>query len=254
MRQLFWSLLCTIAWVGTSSAGDLTLRFQYDGEPPPPNPIKVDRDVAFCGQHGLVDESLLVHPQDGGIKNVVVYVYTGRGGSQIEPVPSLKRTHTLDRKNCRHEPHILLTQAGDTLKLTNSDPVGHNANLNFIRNEVGGLLIPPSQDHQIKLREPEPAPIPVECNIHPWMKSYVVVLEHRYVGVSDEHGQVVIKDLPDKELDFRVFVEAAKGALDSVTVNGKPVEFVRNRFRYTIQPGNNDMGTVLLTAKHFGRP
>ncbi|QEG41720.1 cupredoxin domain-containing protein [Roseimaritima ulvae] len=253
MRYLFWHLLGTIACVQISAAGDLTLRFQYEGEPPPPKPIKVDRDVAFCGQHGLVDESLLVHPKDGGIKNVVVYVYTGRGGSEIDSVPHQEKTHTLDRKNCRHEPHILLMQAGDTLKITNSDPVGHFAAVSVFNNTPSGLLVPPSQGRTMELPKPEPGPMPVQCVIHPWMQSYVVVLDHPYVGVSDEHGKVAIKDLPDKELVFRVFVEAAKGALDTVTVDGKPQQWTRNRFRYNIKPGNNDMGTVKLTAKHFGQ-
>ncbi|WP_237607464.1 cupredoxin domain-containing protein [Roseimaritima sediminicola] len=255
MRCLLWRfgmmLVAIVAWVGSSDAGDLTLRFLYEGEPPQPKLIEVKRDVAFCGQHDLVDESLLVHPETGGIKNVIVYVYTGRGGSDIDPVPPPGQTRTLNQKDCRYEPHILVLQAGDTLQITNSDPVGHNPNVSMLRNPPSGLLIPPSQSPRMKLDKAEPAPLPVVCNIHPWMKAYVVVLEHPYAGVSDEQGRLVIKNLPEEELVFRVFVEAAKRSLDTVNVNGQPQQWTRNRFRYDIQPGNNDMGTVLLNAEHF---
>ncbi|WP_442508202.1 methylamine utilization protein [Novipirellula sp. SH528] len=252
--QAFAFVALMVACGGTLSGGDLSLRFQYAGELPVPEAIQVDKDAEFCGQHPLVDESLLVNSQDRGIKNVVVYLYTGRGGSEVAQVPSLKRTHTLTSKHCRFDPHILVMQAGDTLNLTNSDSVGHNANVSIFRNSPAGQLIPVYGARRMKLDLPEPAPLPVQCNIHPWMNAYVVVLEHRYVGVSDVHGKLVIRDLPEKELTFRVFVEAAKGVLGSVTVNGKQQDWPRNRFRYSIQAGKNDMGTVTLTADHFRRP
>tara|TARA_R110002073_G_scaffold334236_2_gene523352 strand:- start:1446 stop:2210 length:765 start_codon:yes stop_codon:yes gene_type:complete len=254
MHRILISVALMVACGGSLRGGDLTLRFQYAGELPVPEVIQVDKDVEFCGQHPLVDESLLVNPQDRGIKNVVVYVDTGRGGSEVAKVPSLKRTHTLTSKHCRFDPHILVMQAGDTLHLTNSDPVGHNANVALFRNPVSGQLIPPNGVRRMKLDLPEPAPLPVQCNIHPWMKAYVVVLQHRYVGVSDEHGKLVIRDLPEKELTFRVFAEAATKPLGTVKVNGQQQDWPRNRFRYKIRAGENDMGTVTLTADHFGRP
>ncbi|GAA5508435.1 methylamine utilization protein [Novipirellula caenicola] len=253
MRRILISFALMVACGGSLSGGDLTLRFRYEGELPVPEAIQVDKDAAFCGQHRLVDESLLVHPQDRGIKNVVVYLDTGRGGSEVAKVPSLKRTHTLTSKHCRFDPHIVVMQAGDTLNLTNSDSVGHNANVSVFRNSPSGQLVPMHGVRRMKLELPEPAPLPVQCNIHPWMKAYVVVLQHRYVGVSDEHGRLVIRDLPEQELTFRVFAEAATKPLGSVKVNGQQQDWPRNRFRYNIRAGENDMGTVTLTADHFRR-
>ncbi len=253
VRTLFCSFVLAIVGAGNLPAGDLRLRFQYEGELPKPQAIEVKRDAEFCGQHKIIDESLLVHPEDRGIKNVVVYLYTGPGGSEIEAMPALDRTHTMTYKNCRFDPHILVMQAGDRLKFKNSDPVGHNGNLNVLRNPAFSLMLPSQQSKGFRLELPEPAPIPLECNIHPWMKSYVVVMEHPYVGVSDEHGTVVIRNLPDKQLTFGVFVEAAAGALGTVSVNGKPEQWSRNRFSYDVQAGRNDIGTVTLTADKFRR-
>ena len=253
MRLILISVALMVACGRILSGGDLTLRFQYDGELPVPEAIQVDKDAEFCGQHSLIDESLLVHPLDRGIKNVVVYLDTGRGASEVAKVPSLKRTHTLTSKHCRFEPHIVLMQAGDTLQVTNSDPVGHNANVPLFRNPASGLLIPQNGVRRMKLDLPEPAAVPVECNIHPWMRAYVLVLQHRYVGVSDEHGKLVIRDLPEQELVFRVFVESATRPLGTVKVNGQQQDWSFNRFRYNVCEGENDLGTVTLTADHFGR-
>ena len=69
--------------------------------------------------------------------------------------------------------HIVIAQTGDTLKVTNPDAVGHNANLGFFNNKQQNFTIPAGQEKTVALEESEPAPIPVDCNIHPWMKSYV---------------------------------------------------------------------------------
>ena len=131
--------------------------------------------------------------------------------------------HVVD---CRFDPHIVVTQAGDTLKVTNPDPIGHNANLAFDNNKTVNFTIPAGQEKSVELVESEPRPIPVECNIHPWMKGYVLVLEHPFAAVSDEGGELTIPGLPaGKKLVFRVFHEA--GAIKSVVMGGESVEWSR---------------------------
>nr|WP_231612008.1 methylamine utilization protein [Novipirellula galeiformis] len=231
-----------------SQAGDLKIRFEYGGSAAEPAELVVNKDVAFCGKHPIQNERLLVNKENKGIQNVLVYVYTGRGGSKIDDVPAKKATHVLANDACRFEPHIVLCQVGDTLKVTNPDAVGHNANLPFFKNAAQNFLIPPQQDKSVLLEEAEPAPIPVECNIHPWMRAYVVVLEHPYVAKTDENGELVIKDLPEgKELTFRVFHEAGK--IDEVTIDGKKEKWSRSRFDVKIKAGMNDLGTVVVPAK-----
>ncbi|WP_442507738.1 methylamine utilization protein [Novipirellula sp. SH528] len=230
-----------------SHAGDLKLRFEYAGTAAEPTALVVNKDVEFCGKHPVMNERLLVNKDNKGIQNVVLYVYTGRGGSKLDEVPEKKSTHVLENNACRFEPHIVICQTGDTLKVTNPDAVGHNANLPFFKNAAQNFLIPPGQEKSVALEETEPAPIPVECNIHPWMRAYVVVLEHPYVAKSDENGDLVIKDLPEgKELTFRVFHEAGK--IDDVKINGKAEKWSRSRFDVTIKAGVNDLGTVVVPA------
>jgi plastocyanin len=232
-----------------SKLGTLKLRFEYEAEAFEPEKLNV-ANVAFCGQFPLVNERLLVHPNNKGIKNVVVYVYTGRGGSKLPVMPARKSVVTLANQNCRFEPHIVLTQVGDTLKVTNPDQVGHNANLSFFNNKAENLLIPPGQQALVDLPLDEPAPIPVDCNIHPWMKSYVLVLSHPFAAASDENGDLTITGLPaGQPLVFRAFHEA--GAINTVTINGQQSEWKRSRFELQIEPGLNDLGTVVLPAAAF---
>lgn len=246
MRRLF-SLALLLICVPVLSAGDLKMQFIFDGDVPAPSPIDPNRDAEFCGQHNLVKENFVVDPDSKGIKNIVVYVYTGRGGSDLPELPAGDETKVLANKNCRFEPHIVIAQVGDTLKVTNPDPIGHNANMNFIRNKPANPMIPAGQSKSVELTEPEPAPIQVDCNIHPWMRAYVLVMDHPYAAASDKDGNLVIKDLPNGELTFRVFMEAAdRGAFNEVEVGGKTQKWRRNRFEVDIKDGVNDLGVVKI--------
>ncbi|TWU59359.1 hypothetical protein Poly51_21470 [Rubripirellula tenax] len=243
--------LATMSSAGQQAAaeetGDLKIRFEYGGEAVKPAPIDVNKDVEFCGKNPLVDERLLVNAENKGIKNVVVYVYTGRGGTDLPKMDPVKNTHTLANDQCRFEPHIVITQVGDTLEVTNPDSVGHNANLGFFNNKQQNFTIPAGQSKTVDLEKDEPAPIPVDCNIHPWMKSYVVVLEHPFAAVSNADGELVIKGLPvDTDLVFRAYHEA--GSISDVTIDGKKAEWKRSRFETKVKAGMNDMGTVVIPA------
>jgi plastocyanin len=233
-----------------AETGDLKIRFEYGGDPPKPDAIDVNKDKEFCGKHPLMDERLIVSEKNKGIKNVLVYVYTGRGGSDLDKVEPVKNTHTLANDKCRFEPHIVVAQVGDTLKITNPDPVGHNANLGFFNNKAANFLIPPGQEKLVELEKDEPAPIPVDCNIHPWMKSFVVVLDHPFAAVSDENGDLIIKGLPvGKKLVFRAFHEA--GSIQEVKIDGKDEPWKRSRFEVEIKAGENDMGTAVIDPDTF---
>jgi plastocyanin len=231
----------------SQDTGDLKIRFEYGGDPPAPSAIDVNKDVEYCGRTKLVNERLLVNPENRGIKNVVIYVYTGRGGSKLKDYEPAKNTHTLANDKCRFDPRIVIAQTGDTLRVTNPDDVGHNANLAFFNNKQQNFTIPAGQEKSVELEKSEPAPIPVDCNIHPWMKSFVVVLDHPFVAVSDDNGDLMIKGLPaGKELVFRANHEA--GSIKEVKINGKDEEWSRSRFELEIKPGMNDLGTVVIPA------
>ena len=75
--------ICSLILVGSAGAaewGSLKGKFVVDGEAGPSAAINVNKDVEFCGKHDLVDETVVVG-DDGGLANVVVYIYTKRGKS-----------------------------------------------------------------------------------------------------------------------------------------------------------------------------
>ncbi|MCC9640927.1 methylamine utilization protein [Rhodopirellula sp. JC740] len=250
IRPLITGAAATLAMtasVAMAETGTLKMRFVYDAPTVPKlDLIDPNKDVDFCGKHDIPNEKLIVDADSKGIKNVLVYVYTGRGGTKLDDVPAKNETLTLANRDCRFEPHYVIAQTGDTLKITNPDPVGHNANLNFFANKAENLMIPAQAEKEVALEKPEPAAIPVECNIHPWMRAYVVVLEHPYAAVSSEDGTLVIEGLPTGDVTFRVSHEAGK--IDEVKIDGKKESWRRSRFELDIKPGMNDLGDIMVAG------
>lgn len=225
----------------------------YGGAAPEAESIKVDKDVAFCGLFPLTNESLIVDKKTLGIKNVLFYLFTGRRGSRLEAVERTPKTVTLAIEDCRFEPHILCMQAGDTLNLVERDKVGHNPNVNFFANPAYSGYVRPGGPQSIKIKKAEPAPIPIDCNIHPWMRAYLVVLDHPFVSVSDDQGNIEIKDLPaGNELVFRLFHETSP-RIPELEIDGQKVATDRNLIRLIIKTGMNDLGTIVIPAAAFGR-
>jgi plastocyanin len=248
--KYFAFCLLFVASVATDSFGEetgtLKARFVYAGRPFQPAQINGRGAGAAVP---IIQERLLVHPEDNGIRNVVMHVYTGRGGSKLPNVVHEPRDVSLVCQNFRFEPRVVQLQVGDTLKVTNQDPVGYNLNLNFFRNAAQNLPIAPGANRVVLINQPEPGTITIECNIRPWMRAYAVVLDHPFVDVSDEHGNIEITGLPTGErLAFRLYHEAADSSLKEVTIGGMQVPLKRNTLEIGITPGMNDLGTITIAA------
>ncbi len=243
------TLLTAVSPAQAQETGTLRMTFKLKGAAKSFPPITPNVDQAFCGSKMIPDETLVVNSKNNGIKNVIVYVYTGRRGTQLPPMELEPETHTLANQDCRFEPHVVIAKKGDTIKVTNPDKVGHNANFQFFNNTQQNLTVPAGGAVEIELKEDEPAPIPVACNIHNWMKAQVVVLDHPFAAVSDEDGVLEIKGLPVGEVVFRANHE--NGSLKDVIVNGEETEWRSSKFEVEIKPGLNDMGTIEVPADAF---
>lgn len=233
--------------------GDLTGQFIYDGTPPTASPVTVTKDIEVCGKHMLVNESLVVGP-DGGLANVVVYLYLGLGDTKPEVhssyAESEKAEVALDNDKCRFAPHIALLRTSQTLVIGNKDAVGHNTKIDTFANAPINPIIPAGGQLSQQFPAEERLPVPVSCSIHPWMQAYLVVKEHPYIAASDASGKFVIKNLPAGTWTFQAWQEKA-GYVSDVTLNGSPTEWSRGRFEITIEPGVNDLGEIKVAASAF---
>lgn len=239
--------------------GNLTLTFNYDGIPPNQALVTVDRDEEVCGRTPMLNESLIVNSENLGIKNIVVMLYVKR---RDDPPPIHESyagvadaTIDLTNQGCVFVPHIVVLRVGQTLRLRNSDTVGHNTKCDAVENQrFDSGVIPPGEEVLISsLSQPETQPVPIGCNIHTWMSGRLVVQDHPYVGVSDENGKVVIENLPAGTFQFVIWHEMSRKVTSAIQ-DETPVTWRRGRAVFTIVADDeNDQGTFSIAASVFER-
>jgi plastocyanin len=227
--------------------GSISGRFVFGGTAPAAPKLTVDKDVDVCGKFDLLNEELVVG--DGqGVANVVIFVRDRK----IDVHPDLKATEpvVLDNLNCRFNPHVVFVQTGQDLIIKNSDPVGHNSNVATLKNPASNTLIPAGGETKVTFRSDEAVPAAVTCNIHPWMKGWVVVRDNPYAAVTGEDGSFTIEKLPAGEVELQFWHEKA-GYLDSIVIDGKKESVKRGRMEVKVSKDGTDLGEMVLDASVF---
>jgi plastocyanin len=240
---------------------DLQITFVYDGEViPERKPVAMDKDpvcVQAYGNTKPLSEDMIVDAASKGIKNIALYpdrkksgleagdIHPGLANPKAEPV-------TLDNNKCVFVPHVAVARKGETIKVLNSDQTAHNANFSFFNNAAVNPLIPVGAFKDILLTESETAPTPVDCNVHPWMRAYLIVSDFPYANVSDDKGVLKIEKLPaNKKITFKVWHENQNKSISNVNLGGADIELPKGLFEVTLKPGMNDLGAMKIKPDQF---
>lgn len=192
--------------------GSLEGQIVLDGEVPAQNYLvkKGDmtvKDAATCAAEGVVDDSMLFDPETKGIANVIVYMQ--KAPSKIHPdlKTSSQKEVIFDQKGCNFLPHCLIVRTDQTVLCKSDDAVAHNLHTNPFSNTAQNFIVQPNDQvgTPIKMTIAERNPVKVQCDIHPWMGAYWVVLDHPYAAITDAQGKFKIENLPEGSHDFRIW-------------------------------------------------
>jgi plastocyanin len=196
----------------------------------------------------IVSDALVVNAKNNGIRDVILFP-DAKSFDASKGDPSVKEVvakPVLDNKNCRFEPHVVVLKSGQTLVVKNSDKTGHNASFPFFNNDPKNQQIPAGGQQDFKVEKAEPGPIPVSCGSHSWMKAFVVIQDHPFVGVSNQDGVVEIKGLPVGKLSMKIVHESGK--FKDLTIHGKTYPVKKGAFEIELKPGKNDLGKIELSS------
>src|SRR3989442_13811815 len=73
--------------------------------------------------------------------------------------------------------------------------------------------------------------IPVQCQVHPWMKSYIAVFKHPYFAVTGANGSFDIKNLPPGTYTLEAWHEKFGVSDQTVTIGAKEAKTVTFSFK-----------------------
>jgi hypothetical protein len=173
------------------AAGTLRGRVVFDGEAPSRRKAMVVKDAAVCGRIDHMDDRLVVC-STGGIQDAVISVIGVRGG---KPAGSPGKEFVLDQRSCAYSPHVLILPKGDTLRILNNDGVLHNIHTFSTLNRPFNIA-QPKVLKEVRRTFTECEKIPVKCDVHGWMSSWIVVVDHPYNAVTDPEGWYEIPGIP----------------------------------------------------------
>jgi plastocyanin len=162
----------------------------FAGAAPEMKVPKKRKDAEFCKDTEVKYNAVLV--KDGKLKDV----YVGVASGQLKGSYEATKPATVDQKACMYEPRMQGQVAEGELLVKNSDPASHNVNTwlgassLFNQAQTKGAA-------DIKKTLSEPGVYRLQCDMHSWMRAFVVVSDNPFHAVSGDDGAFNIEKVPD---------------------------------------------------------
>ena len=233
--------------------GTLKGRIILDGEMPKTKPVVAKGDVtakdaAVCAAQEVPYEKLVVDtatvdPKERGIANIFVYLPKKPASIHPDLAKSKEQVVTFDQKGCRFVPHAMFVRTDQQVRVLSDDGVAHNTHSNPIKNNPENFIVPPNDRTGILMKPlslVERVPVRINCDIHPWMEAYWVVLDHPYATITDEKGNYEIPNVPVGEHEFCIWHESCG--------------YLEKKYPVTIKAGDNVEKPLKYKAAQILKP
>ena len=207
MQIILFLSIAVLLMPGTAFSGAIQGVAIFSGKTEQLKPYKTGKYKKVCGS-GIPNESILI--DNKGVKNSVISLHgkklKKRGGE-----------YKLDQKKCRYEPHVIAVPLDSELKIHTSDPINHNIHTYSFENDPINIMFLPGQDAYSQEME-EAEVIKVECDLHDWMRAWVVVTPNAYSAVSGADGSFEIPDVPPGKYELTAWHETLGSLTKNITV------------------------------------
>lgn len=219
MRKTATVLGIALTLISASEAfgGTVTGTITFADPPPPMKAIDTASDPACAAMHAgepLVNEALVLG-EGQTMANILVRITKGVPEKEYA-VPS--EPVVMTQAGCRFEPRMAVVMTGQTLRVLNPDGIMHNVNGVPRANRPFNRAMPKNiTELDLTLDKTEDA-FMMRCDIHPWMRGYVAVVDHPFFDVTEKDGVFKIEGLPAGEYEIEAWHERLKGQTQTVTV------------------------------------
>lgn len=131
--------------------------------------------------------------RDGALANVFVRLEGDGLAAAAGPVPGTPVV--VEQRGCIYYPRMAGARAGQTLRVINGDEIIHNVRSVSAAGSDFNIGQPYSgMEFDFELAAPEPM-LELRCDMHPWMRSYIGVVDHSWFAVTSEDGRFTLADV-----------------------------------------------------------
>jgi hypothetical protein len=210
----------------TPGAARLNGKVKFEGVVPKPHSINMAADPSCAKLHSTpaLTQDMVADSQ-GALQNAIVFVADGLGDHVYEP-PT--QPAVLEQKGCMYQPHVLAVRTNQPIEVVNNDPTGHNIHPMPLNNREWNKAEPPGSRMDESFGREEIA-IPVKCNIHPWMHTYVAVFKHPFFATTGKDGTFDLSNLPPGTYTIEAWHEKLGTVTQKITLGSnetKEIELV----------------------------
>jgi len=202
-----------------ANGGTVTGKVSFDGAKPSGKNLDMSANPICMRAHTTAQQSeeVVINPNNT-VKYAFVWVKSGLPDRNWQ-VPSTPVT--LDQGGCMYKPHVIGVMTGQQIDIKNSDPTNHNIHPLPQVNQEWNESQPPGSADKMQSFPRQEVLIPVKCNIHPWMRSYIGVVSHPFFAVTGDDGTYTLKGLPPGTYTVEIVHEKYGKQEQQVTVGAK---------------------------------
>ena len=184
--------LSGMARQASAAEGSISGTVKYDGEAPAAKKLEITKDLSVCAVHEKFAEDFIVSAT-GGLQNVFAQVLGAEGEFPVQ-----KKRPSLVQKGCLFIPHVQVIPAGSRVNIMNEDGIAHNLHTLSVENPSFNRLQPGIKKRMITKKNDLVIPeiVPVKCDLHGWMKAWIIVADHPHHAISDQKGSFQISGIP----------------------------------------------------------
>ena len=237
--------------VDAATAGSITGLVVFTGTPSEGEMIDMSEEPACADVHATPPMHMpAIVGTEGGLANVFIHLSEGLDPSLQFPA---EEAAVLDQVGCEYIPHVVALSTDQQLTVRNSDPVLHNVNTTPTENRGFNRSQPQAgMEFQTSFPTAE-VMIPVRCDVHGWMESYIGVTAHPYHAVTGEDGSFALERLPPGTYTLEAWHELYGTVTQSVVVPESGEAAVMFEFDESMAGRHVPLGpTLIISHKHDG--
>jgi len=196
----------------------------FSGVVPIGKKLRLPKACAKQFKGPVYSDEVKVH--DGKLQNVLVRVTKGIEDRVFTEIPH--KAVVVNQKGCIYSPRVSAVRVGQKVTFLNSDPVFHNIKSITKNNKKFNVAMPKKNNSFSRIFTKPEIFLQTKCNLHPWMGSYIAILDHPFFSVTNETGFFNIKNLPKGNYTLEFWHEVFGIIKKEIEVSGNDKEISLN--------------------------